>query len=86
MSGGADPVSTTVMQMSKILTQMHQEKHKARDKSLEGILDYAESGPVSSTTATASRSKGAALRSLQRMLTDKPQPIYAEIEKAMQQD
>ena len=86
MSGGADPVSTTVMQMSKILMQMHQEKHKAGDKSLEGILDYAESGSVSSTTATASRSKGAALRSLQRMLTDKPQPIYAEIEKAMQQD
>jgi len=86
VSGGADPVSTAVMQMPKILRRMHQEKHKARDKSLEGILDYAESGSASSTTATASRSKAAALRSLQRMLTDKPQPIYAEIKKAMQQD
>ena len=85
-SGAADPVSTAVLQMSKILAQMHQEKHKARDKSLEGILDYAESGSAPSTTSAASRSKAAALRSLQRMLTEKPQLIYGEIEKAMQQD
>ena len=85
-SGGADPMSTAVVQMSKILGQMYKDKQKAKDKTLEGILDYAESGSAASSTAGASRSKAAALRSLQRMLTDKPQLLYAEIEMAMQKD
>lgn len=85
-SGGADPMSTAVVQMSKILGQMYKDKQKAKDKTLEGILDYAESGSAASSTAGASRSKAAALRSLQRMLTEKPQLLYAEIELAMQKD
>ena len=86
-SGGAgDPVSSAVVQMSKILTQMHKDKQKTRDKSLEGILDYAESGSAGASSTGSSKSKAAALRSLQRMLTEKPQLIASEIEKAMQQD
>ena len=88
VAGGAgDPISTAVVQMSRILSQMHMEKQKAKDKTLEGILDYAESGSGSATaTSSSSRSKAAALRSLQRMLVEKPQLIYLEIERAMQQD
>ena len=85
-SGGADPISTVVVQMSKILGQMYKDKQKAKDKTLEGILDYAESGSAATSSTGTSRSKAAALRSLQRMLQDNPQLLSAEIEGAMQRD
>ena len=83
---GQDPVGTAVLQMSKILAQMHKDKQKIKDRSLEGILDYAESGSASSTSGGTSKSKAAALRSLQRMLVERPALIAAEVEKAMQLD
>eukprot|EP00438_Fugacium_kawagutii_P002455 Skav235883 [mRNA] locus=scaffold5594:7902:12776:+ [translate_table: standard] len=81
-----DPVSMAVLQMSKILSAMHREKAKAKDKSLEGILDSAESGSGSSSSSSSSRSRAAALRSLQATLTNRPKLIYQEVERLMQMD
>lgn len=86
-SGSADPLGHAVLQLSKIVTYMHAEKKQKKDRSLEAILDRAESGaPKDSSSSGSSRSHAAALRSLQRLLVDNPKLIYQEIERLMAED
>lgn len=68
-AASGDPVSAAVVQMSKILSSMRKEKARAKDKSLEGILDFAEPGSASASLTTSTRSRAAAVRSLQRMVS-----------------
>lgn len=81
-----DPMSMAVMQMSKILSSMHREKSRARDRTLEGLLDQAESGSGSQSSSSLTRTRAAALRSLQKALSDQPKLIYQEVERLMQAD
>lgn len=86
-SGLADPLGQAVLQLSKIVSYMHAEKKQKKDRSLEAILDGAESGvPKDSSSSGSSRSHAAALRSLQRLLVDNPKLIYQEIERLMAED
>ena len=62
-------------------------RSRRKDRSLEAILDRAESGaPKDSSSSGSSRSHSAALRSLQRLLVDNPKLIYQEIERLMAED
>ena len=86
-SGSPDPLGHAVLQLSKIVTYMHAEKKQQKDRSLEAILDRAESGaPKDSSSSGSSRSHAAALRSLQRLLVNNPKLIYQEIERLMAED
>ena len=86
-SGSApmDPVGSAVVQLTKLVSHLHQEKKTRKDQGLEAILDRAEGGSTKDIT-TASRSKAAALRALQRLLVSNPTLIYQSIERRMQED
>lgn len=85
-SGSQQPVEKAVVQMSKLLLAMNREKKLKKDKSLEGILDYAEGGSALGKESSGSRSKAAALRSLRGMLKKQPALLYKAIETRMQED
>lgn len=85
-SGSQQPVEKAVVQMSKLLLAMNREKKLKKDKSLEGILDYAEGGSALGKESSGSRSKAAALRSLRGMLKKQPALLYRAIETRMQED
>ena len=70
-SGSQDQLSKAVLQMSKILGEMHKEKKSGKDRSLEAILDRAEGGSAKEP-GSGSRSKAAALRSLQGCSSQTP--------------
>lgn len=84
-SGSADPLAKAVVSLSKIVGQMHKEKVLRRDKGLEAILDRAESGSAKEP-GTSTRSKAAALRSLQSLLHKDPRLIYEALERHLQED
>ena len=85
--GLQNPVEQAVVQLSKLVTQMTKDKKKARDKTLEGILDRAEGGSAGSgELPSGGRSKAAALRSLRALLTKNPRLIYQALEARMQED
>ena len=86
-SGSADPLGHAVLQLSKIVSYMHDKKKQKKDRSLEAILDRAESGaPKDSSSGGSSRSHAAALHSLQRLLIENPKLLYQEIERLMGED
>ncbi len=82
--GSLDPVSNAVVQLTKIMGHLHREKVKQKDRSLEAILDRAESG--STKEIGVSRSKASALRSLRKMLSERPELIYTAIESNLKTD
>ena len=85
--GSADPVGKAVVQLSKIVAEMHKDKREKKDKGLESILDNAESGSQKDTAPGSSgRTHAAALRSLQKLLEKNPKLLYQEIEKLMAED
>ena len=70
---GLQTPSRRQLQLSKIVGYLGKEKKLKADKSLEALLDRAESGggwaaETKDTLGGSSRSKSAALRSLPRML------------------
>ena len=86
-SGSADPVGRAVVQLSKIVAEMHSDRKKKLDRGLESILDNAESGSQKeSTSGGSSRTHAAALGSLQKLLDKNPKLLYQEIEKLMTED
>ena len=86
-AGSQTPVEKAVLQLSKIVTSLSREKKVLADRSLESILDRAESGSGSrDQTLGSTRSKAAALRTLRKLLSTKPELIYQSIEANMEQD
>ena len=85
-SGSTDPLSAAVLSLSKIVKQMHQEKKPRKDRGIESILDRAEGGAGFPREQGYSRSKAAAYRALQQLLTKNPTMIYTMIEDHLQQD
>lgn len=86
-SGPQNSVEKAVIQMSKILTNLHQDKKVKKDRLLENILDRAESGSADSRDlGGSSRSKSAALRRLRLLLHQQPELLYKAIEERMQAD
>ena len=84
-SGSLDPVAKAVVSLTKIVSAMQAEKTKAKDKTLESILDRAESGSTREP-GVSSRSKAAALRSLQQLLHKEPRLLYESLERRLQED
>eukprot|EP00435_Cladocopium_sp_Y103_P054406 s44_g17.t1 len=83
--GSADPMVKAVAQMSKVLSEMHKEKKGKKAKTIEGILDRAESGS-GKDSLNYGKSKAGALRSLHALLKSNPSLIYKELEKRLQED
>ena len=81
-SGEGDAVAAAVVQMSKIFSQMHQDKYRAKDKSLEGILDFA--GLAQQLRPQPAQPGPRLLLSAEDAARKTPPPL--EIERAMQQD
>lgn len=84
-SGVQDPIGRAILDLSSIVKEMRAEKKQRKDKGLEAILDRAESGSTKDATGS-SRSKAAALRSLQKLLQTDPKLIYTALEKNLQDD
>ena len=73
-----------MISLSKIVKDLHTTRGK-KSSGLDAILDRAESGSTTDV-ATVSRSKAAALRSLQMLLTKDPKLLYTALEKYLQGD
>ena len=89
VAGLATPMEKAVVQMSKILGQLSKDKKLKKDRSLEALLDRAESGGAldhKDAFGGSSRSKAAALRSLRRMLVQQPELISRALEQRMEED
>eukprot|EP00435_Cladocopium_sp_Y103_P020798 s82_g5.t1 len=84
--GLADPLGRAVVDLTKIVKDMRKEKKRAKDKGLEAILDQAEGSGSHREIQGSSRSKAAALRSLQQLLVTEPTLIYQAIERQLQAD
>ena len=87
-AGSGNPVEKAVIQLSRIVSQMVKDKKVKADRSLEALLDRAESGgalPLDGV-ASSSKSKSAALRSLRKLLIQQPELIYRAIEQKMEED
>lgn len=89
--GSANPIEKAIVHLSKIVGHLSKEKKGKADKSLEALLDRAESGGGWGTeskdvTGGSSRSKAAALRSLKRMVQQRPELIYKALEQRMEED
>ena len=85
-SGSADPIATAVLQLTKLMTDLHKDKGMKKDRELEQILDRAESGSTKDLTSGATRSKAAALLSLRQLLQKNPKLLYTAIESRLQED
>ena len=85
-SGGADPLTTAVLQLTKLVSEMQKAKVSKKDKELESILDRAESGYAKESVGGSTRSKAAALLSLQQLLRKNPKLLYTAIEDRLQED
>ena len=85
-SGSAAPLQKAVIHLSKIVTDMRKEKKSRKSKGLEALLDGAEGSGSQRDVGGSSRSKAAALRTLQQTLTANPELIYEAIEKQLQAD
>ena len=84
--GSAGVLGKAVVSLTKIVKDIHKEKKKSKDRGLESILDQAEGSGSHRDAGGASRSKAAALRSLQQLLVSDPALIYQAIEKNLQAD
>ena len=87
-AGSGNPMERAVLQLSKIVSHLNEEKKLKKDKTLEALLDRAESGGGQGRDglAASSRSKPAALRSLKKMLVEQPDLIYKALELRMEED
>lgn len=83
-----DPMSKAVVQLSQIVSSLHAEKKKKKDRGLDSILDVADYGlgKEAAGVSSSSRSHAAALRMLQRTLQENPKLLHQEIERRMAED
>eukprot|EP00434_Breviolum_minutum_P008186 symbB.v1.2.007217.t1/scaffold441.1/size205278/4 len=88
--GGAaepsDPMQVAVLQLSKLMGQLGEEKIRRKDRSLESLLDGAEGHGSAKELGGYARSRAAALRELQKCLKKQPQLIYKSVEQRMLED
>ena len=85
-TGSAGPLGKAVVDLARIVKDMRKEKKQTKDKGLESILDRAEGGGSHREAGGSTRSKAAALRSLQHLLVSDPALIYQAIERNLQAD
>ena len=84
-AGSADPVGAAVVQLTKLVKDMRKEKQEKKSKSLDSLLDSYDAG-LGKEPGTGGRSKAAALRQLQKMLSTNPAVIYQSLERRLQED
>ena len=83
-TGSADPMVQALVKLTTIVDRMDATKKK-RGKTIDHILDRAESGSHG-PTSSSSRTKAAALRTLQGLLVKDPKLIYQSLEQHLQAD
>ena len=81
-SGSADPMTTAVLQLTKLVTELHKSKAAKKDRE----LDRAEYGYAKEPSGSSGRSKASALLSLQKLVRTNPKLIYSSIEARLQED
>ncbi len=84
--GGGDAIQSAVLQLTKLVSHLSEEKIRAKDKGLESLLDKAEGGGSTKDSVSYSRSRAAALRTLQRTLKVNPKLIYESLEQRLCED
>lgn len=84
-SGSGGPVEKAVVQLTKLVRNMHEQKKEKKSKSLDALLDSYDSG-LGKEPGTSLKSKAAALRQLQKLLTTNPTVIYQSLERRLQED
>eukprot|EP00435_Cladocopium_sp_Y103_P012467 s3412_g3.t1 len=87
-TGSANPVEQALLQLTKIVSKMDRDQTVKTDKTLEALLDRAESGGAVAKDSLTSqgKSKSAALRSLRKMVVQQPEMIYQALERRMEED
>ncbi|CAK9095183.1 unnamed protein product, partial [Durusdinium trenchii] len=84
-TGSVDPIGTAVIQLTKLVKNMQEQKKEKKSKSLDALLDSYESGS-GKEPGSSLKSKAAALRQLQRLLVTNPTVIYQSLERRLQED
>ena len=84
-AGSADPVGAAVVQLTKLVKDMHKQKKDKKSKSLDSLLDTYDAG-LGKEPGAGGKSKAAALRQLQKMLVANPTAIYQSLERRLQED
>ena len=84
--GGGDAIQTAVLQLTKLVSHLSEEKIRTKDKGLESLLDKAEGGGSTKDSVSYSRSRAAALRTLQRTLKVNPKLLYESLEQRLCED
>ena len=82
----SDPMQAAVLQLTKLVSQMGEEKVRRKDRSLESLLDCAEGHGHAKEVGGYARSRAAALRELQKSLKKNPQLIYKSLEQRLAED
>ena len=82
----SDPLRAAVLQLTKLVTHMSEDKVRKKDRGLESLLDKAEGHGLGKDSGGYSRSKAAALRELQKTLRSKPSLIYGALEQRLAED
>lgn len=86
LPSAADPVQHAVLQLTKLVSHLSEDKIRKKDKGLESMLDRAEGGGSAKEPGSFSRSRAAALRTLQKTLKSNPSLIYKALEQNMLED
>ena len=85
-AAGGDPLQSAVVQLTKLVTHFSEEKVRKRDRNLETMLETAEGSGSAREAGSYSRSRAAALRTLQTTLKNDPKLIYTAVEKRLAED
>ena len=79
-------MQAAVLQLTKLVSQLGEERVRRKERSLESLLDGAEGRGPAKELGGYARSRAAALRELQRCLKKQPQLIYKSVEQRMMED
>ena len=83
---GSDPMQAAVLQLTKLVSHLSEDRIRKKDKGLESLLDRAEGGGSAKESGSYSRSRAAALRTLQKTLKSNPVLLYRALEANMLED
>ena len=83
---GGDPMQHAVLQLTKLVSHFSEEKVRKKDRNLETLLETAEGSGSVRDVGSYSRSRAAALRTLQTTLRSDPKLIYAALERRLEED
>ena len=82
----SDPLRAAVLHLTKLVTHISEDKVRKKDRGLESLLDKAEGHGLGKDSGGFSRSKAAALRTLQKTLRSQPSLIYGALEQRLAED